>query len=165
MDPFDPVPLELAPLPREKVGPFLILGLDKDADKEAIEANWAERVKWARKGLVNIPLEDINWARETLTEQDRRIICDAASLNSDTGDQLLEGIARANGLGRGQKGPGWIILDQEDLGVVEPAVAIPPLERVLSATPVPEVPADLPGARLLLQLQVLSGLDPWEVRL
>ena len=27
-----PIVLELAPLPREQVGPFLILGLSKDAD-------------------------------------------------------------------------------------------------------------------------------------
>ena len=33
---------ELASLPREQVGPFLLLGLDKTADKEQIEANWAD---------------------------------------------------------------------------------------------------------------------------
>ena len=32
MPPPEPVVLELAPLPREQVGPFLLLGLDKDAD-------------------------------------------------------------------------------------------------------------------------------------
>ena len=31
--------LELAPIPREQVGPFLLLGLDKSADKDQIEAN------------------------------------------------------------------------------------------------------------------------------
>ena len=30
--PSEPVVLDLAPLPREQIGPFLLLGLDKDAD-------------------------------------------------------------------------------------------------------------------------------------
>jgi hypothetical protein len=52
----EPVVLELAPLPREQIGPFLILGLDKDAGKDEIEANWARRVIWARKSQVRVPL-------------------------------------------------------------------------------------------------------------
>lgn len=36
----EPVVLELAPLPREQIGPFLLLGLEKDADREQIEASW-----------------------------------------------------------------------------------------------------------------------------
>ena len=50
-----PIVLELAPLPREQVGPFLLLGVDKTAAKEEIEANWAQRVIWARKGQVKTP--------------------------------------------------------------------------------------------------------------
>ena len=45
----EPVVLELASLPREQTGPFLLLGLDKTADKEKMEARWADRVRWARK--------------------------------------------------------------------------------------------------------------------
>jgi len=52
--PPEPVILELASLPREQIGPFLLLGLDKDADKEQIEANWARRVIWARKNLTRL---------------------------------------------------------------------------------------------------------------
>jgi len=33
-----PVMLQLAPLPRTQIGPYLILGVDKDADKETIES-------------------------------------------------------------------------------------------------------------------------------
>ena len=61
-----PVTVELAPLPRTQVGPFLILGVDKDATKEDIEAGWAQRFIWARRNQIPIPLEDINWARDTL---------------------------------------------------------------------------------------------------
>src|SRR5215469_10419725 len=84
-----PVVLELAPLPREQVGPFLLLGVDKLADKEQIEANWAQRVIWARKGQSKVPLEDINWAREHVSDPEKRIRADAASLNADTTTGVL----------------------------------------------------------------------------
>ena len=33
----EPVVLELAPLPRDQIGPFLLLGLDKDAEPSEID--------------------------------------------------------------------------------------------------------------------------------
>ncbi len=42
----NPVMLQLAPLPRTQIGPFLILGVDKDADKETVESQWAQRLIW-----------------------------------------------------------------------------------------------------------------------
>src|SRR5688572_1680666 len=71
-----PLVLKLAPLPRNQVGPFLILGVDKDAPRDAIEAAWAQRLIWARKGQTPVPLEDINWAREVLNDPDRRLRAD-----------------------------------------------------------------------------------------
>ena len=56
--PAAPIILELAPLPREQVGPFLLLGLEKTADKDVIEASWAKRVLWARKDQIKVALED-----------------------------------------------------------------------------------------------------------
>src|SRR5947208_9292191 len=94
----EPVVLELATLPREQVGPFLLLGLDKSADKKEIEEHWAERVKWARRNLIKVPLEDVNWAREVLSDTDRRVRADAASLNSDTTDGLLAQLGRRYGM-------------------------------------------------------------------
>src|ERR1700691_3982889 len=84
-----PIVLQLAPLPRTQIGPFLILGVDKDATREVIEAAWAEKVKQARRGQVKTPLEDINWAREMLTAKESRIRCDAVALNIDTTDGTL----------------------------------------------------------------------------
>src|SRR5260370_33943061 len=84
-----PIVLQLAPLPRTQIGPFLILGVDKDASREVIEAAWAEKVKQARRGQVKTPLEDINWAREMLTNKEARIRCDAVALNIDTTDGTL----------------------------------------------------------------------------
>ena len=47
MPPNAPIVLQLAPLPRTQIGPFLILGVDKDATRETIEAAWAEKIKQA----------------------------------------------------------------------------------------------------------------------
>src|SRR6516162_2079496 len=85
-----PVILDLAPLPRAQIGPFLILGVDKDADRDAIEAAWAQRLIWARKNLTQSPLEDINWAREMMSDSDRRVRADVGSLNVDTTDGVLK---------------------------------------------------------------------------
>ena len=70
----EPVVLDLAPLPRDKIGPFLILGLEKDASKEQIEASWARRLIWSRKNQVRVSLEDINWAKETIVDADKRLM-------------------------------------------------------------------------------------------
>src|SRR5207248_8412776 len=90
----EPVLLELAHLPREQVGPFLLLGLDKEASKDDIEANWAERIKWARKGQTNFTLEEINWARDLLNDVAKRMAADATTLNLDTTEGMLVGLVR-----------------------------------------------------------------------
>src|SRR6516225_10685442 len=84
-----PVMLQLAPLPRTQIGPFLILGVDKDADRDPVEAQWAQRLIWARKGMTRSSLEDINWGREVLSSTELRIRADAVSLNLDTTDGTL----------------------------------------------------------------------------
>src|SRR6516164_5423460 len=94
----DPVVLELATLPRDQVGPFLLLGLKKEASKEQVEANWADRLRWARRQQLKVPLEDVNWARDVLNDPDRRIRADAASLNADTSEGVLTQLARRYGV-------------------------------------------------------------------
>jgi hypothetical protein len=85
----EPVVLDLAPLPREQIGPFLLLGVEKDADQKQIEAGWAQRVIWARKRQIAIALADINWAREVINDPDRRVRADVTSLNVDTSARIL----------------------------------------------------------------------------
>src|SRR5437764_868423 len=89
-----PADAEPALLPREQIGPFLILGVPKDADDEAIEAAWAQRVLWARQGKTRTPLEDIHWARAVLRDVDQRLAADAAGLNPDTAGDELRRLAR-----------------------------------------------------------------------
>jgi hypothetical protein len=162
----EPVVLELATLPREQVGPFLLLGLDKAAGKTDIDAHWADRLKWARKGLAKVPLEDINWAREVLNDTERRIRADAASLNADTTDGVLSQFARRYGVRDGQAGRMWQALDVEKaLSDYRPPAEVPDPSALRVALTVPEVPEEVPGVPLLLERLAQQSLDPWAIEL
>ncbi|HZV07235.1 MAG TPA: hypothetical protein VE999_19285 [Gemmataceae bacterium] len=160
----EPVVLELATLPREQVGPFLLLGLDKTADKETVDAHWAERLKWARKGLAKVPLEDINWAREIMSDVERRIRADAASLNADTTDEVLAQLAQRYGVQEGRTNRMWQALDSEkELAEYQPAADVPDSKEILNALKVPEVPEDVPAVPMLLERLAQQPLDPWAI--
>src|SRR5436309_2567786 len=162
----EPVLLELATLPREQMGPFLMLGLEKDASKDDIEAHWAERVRWARKGQYNVPLEDINWARELVTDMSKRPGADAASLNADTVDGSVARVNQRFGLTEGRTGPAWEALDEEKpLADYCLPVEVPSSESVRATIVVPEVPREIPGPARLLEQLAQAPIDPWTVQL
>jgi hypothetical protein len=162
----EPIVLELAPLPREQIGPFLLLGLDKDANAAQIEKNWAQRVIWARKNQVRIALEDINWAREALREPDKRIRHDVSSLTADTTDGVLRQLAQRYGVGEASGNQGWQPLDREkDLREYEPPGEVPDAEGVRAAIALPEIPEEVPAVAVLLEQAVRQPLDPWELAL
>jgi hypothetical protein len=154
-DHVDP-PVALAPLSREQVGPFLILGVQKDADDEAIEAAWAQRVLWARQGKTRIPLEDIHWARAALRDPEQRLAADAASLNPDTAGEELRRLTRLWGLDAAH--PGWPPLDPDAPAL---AVDVPDPAAVRPTLTAPAVPVDLPGVTRWLDEFARAPLDPW----
>jgi hypothetical protein len=159
-----PVVLELAPMPREQVGPFLLLGLDKTADKDQIEANWAQRVIWARKSQAKVALEDINWAREVINDPDKRVRADTASFNLDTTDGALSRLAER------YSDPRAAVrcqpLDAEKpLADYTPPAAVPDLDEVRAAISVPDVPEEVPAVRRLLEQVLQEALDPWNLNL
>jgi hypothetical protein len=157
----EPVVLELAPLPREQIGPFLLLGVDKDAGSETIEANWAQRVIWARKNLIQTSLGDINWAREVISDADRRLKADLTSLNLDLARALLRRLEDQYAPA-GQNGPGWQPADGEKmLEDYVPATEIPDPREVQAAIVVPQVPEETPAVADLLRQLVEEPLDPW----
>jgi hypothetical protein len=157
--------LELAPLPREQTGPFLILGVDKDADAEQVEAQWARRVIWARKGQIAVPLQDINWAREVLNDAERRVRADVASLNTDTLDQALREVARRFGVGETTE-PAWEPRDVEKpLEDYTPAAEVPDVPALLSSIVPPEPAFGIPPALKLLEEFAREPIDPWQIRL
>jgi hypothetical protein len=156
----EPVILELAPLPREQVGPFLLLGLEKDADKEQIEAHWAQRVIWARKNYIRVALQEINWAREVIRDAERRGRADVASFNADTADLVLRRLAERFGAA----GPTWQPLDVErQLADYTPDTAVPDPAEVREAITLPEVPEEVPAVPCLLEQWIQEPLDPWKL--
>jgi hypothetical protein len=160
-----PIVLQLAPLPRTQIGPFLILGVDKDANRETIEAAWAEKIKQARRGQIKTPLEDINWAREMLTAKEARIRCDAVSLNVDTTDGTLRKL-RERYQGKDRGAVRCQPIDTEKwLADYVPATPVPPLAEVRSLVQLPEIPRDVPAVRVMLENFVHETLDPWQVDL
>src|SRR5262252_6528469 len=108
----EPMTLELATLSREQMGPFLILGVGKDGDKETIEAQWAKRLKECLSKRVNLAREDVNWAKEMLGDRDKRLRADAASLNLDTAEGALGQLTTRYNAGAGG-GRAWQPLDAE----------------------------------------------------
>jgi hypothetical protein len=148
-----------SPLPRERVGPFLILGVAKDADEPTIEAAWAQRVLWARQGKTRVPLEDIHWARAVLRDPDARLAADAASLNPDiAGDELR----RLTKLWHLDGRPGWPPLDPEPPTI---EAAVPDIAAVKPSIPAPAVPLDLPGVARWLDEFARGPIDPWGLNL
>ncbi len=160
-----PIVLQLAPLPRTQIGPFLILGVDKDANRETIEAAWAEKLKQARRGQIKTSLEDINWAREMLTSKESRIRCDAVSLNVDTTDGTLKKL-RDRYQGKQQAEIRCKPIDTEKwLADYAPPTAPPPVDEIRALVQLPEIPRDVPAVRVMLENFVKEPLDPWQVQL
>jgi hypothetical protein len=161
----EPVVLDLAPLPREQLGPFLLLGVDKDAGKDQIEANWARRLIWARKRQFRMALEDVNWAREILNQPEQHVKADVSSLNPDTIDGTLRRLARQYGAEDGAA-PSWQPLDVEKTldDVIRPE-DIPDPAEIRAAIVMPELPLGLPAAGRILDSFVDAPLDPWALHL
>lgn len=162
-----PVVLDLAVLSREQVGPFIMLGLDKSADKDDIEKHWADRIRWARKSVIKTPLEDINWAREVLSDRDRRLRADAASLNSDLLEGVIGKLCVRYGLGpNGAQARLWQPFDTEKpLADYVPPADIPDREAIKAGITLPEVPQELPAVPVLLERFAQLPLDPWNYEL
>jgi hypothetical protein len=150
---------------RDQTGPFLLLGLDKTADKEKIESNWADRVRWSRKGQLKVQLEDVNWARTVLAELDSRLRADSASLNVDLTEAVLGRLAYRFGVGN-SGGLRWKPFDHEKaLTDYAPPTETPDAGAVAAAVALPEVPDELPAVRHLLDQLTNAPLDPWALEL
>lgn len=160
--PKSPVVLDLAPLPRDQIGPFLILGVEKTADKEQIESSWAKRIIWARKKQIGVPLEDINWAREMLSTPDKRIAADAASLNLDTTDGALKNLAE-NYASSGTVGTCQPVDEEKELADYAPPLDVPDVESVRQAIKIPDIPREYPVVRHLLEEFARKEIDPWSI--
>jgi hypothetical protein len=163
-EPQDPVVLELAPLARENIGPFIILGLEKDAGTDEIEAHWAQRVIWARKNQFPVALTEVNWAREVLSDPEKRVRADAASLNIDITAGVMQNLARRYGVD--SAGPGWkpLEIDQRSENST-PSLEIPDPEVIRKTIFIPEPPSDIPGVKWFLDQFLKEPIDPWDLKI
>ncbi len=161
----EPVVLELATLTREQMGPYLLLGLDKSADKEEIDKHWADRVKWALRqpSQVKATREDVN--QTILKEIDRRIRSDVSSLNTDTAEGVVGQLTNRYAVNNGKPGRAWQPLDNEKpLADYMPSAEIPDATAEL---PPPHAgnSGEIPFAATLLERLARQDLDPWAVEL
>jgi hypothetical protein len=164
-NPPGPVMLQLAPLPRTQIGPFLLLGVDKDTDRDTIEANWAQRLIWARKAQTRSSLEDINWAREVINNPEQRLRADAVALNLDTTEGTLRRL-RERFQGKRPSEVGARPLDLEKwVGDYTPPVLVPTVEELRQNVHVPELPLEVPAVRVLLEDFARAAVDPWQIDL
>lgn len=154
----EPVVLKLATLPRNQIGPFLILGVDKDSPKEAIEASWAQRLIAARKGQGAVPLEDINWAREIITDPERRLRADSNSMSVETSEGTLKKLRDKLSQTSGACQP----IDAEpELAGYQPTVPATDISELRAQAPSPKVPREMPAVPTLLADAVKDPIDPW----
>jgi hypothetical protein len=157
----DAIVLELAPPPRERVGPFLLLGLEKDADTQEIEARWAQRVIWARKGQIDVPLENINWAREVLNDAEKRLQADVTSLNLDLTDRVLARLEKAHS-GAGESS--WQPLDRERPPAQnETKIDLPDAAEIRDSVVLPQPREEFPAVPRLLAEMLREPIDPWRL--
>ncbi len=161
--PEQPVMLELAALPREQIGPYLILGVDKDAGPDEIEAHWAHRLVWSRWKQIRTPLEDVNWAKEVLADRDRRVTADVQSMNPDTLSGELRQLLDRHGPLEPEV-PRWVPAEPPLPELPElPADAVPGVEDLRAALAVPEIPTEFPAIERMLAEVVAAPLDPWDL--
>ncbi len=160
----EPVVLDLAALPRDKMGPFLVLGVEKDAAREQIEASWARRLIAARKNQLRVNLEDVNWAKEAIMDADRRIRADATSLNLDLIDGVVRRIARKyTGAQLGAR-PTWRAIEiEQPPPSTTSAVELPDWQSVRDSITVPEIPEEAPAVPMILARLADEAIDPWNV--
>jgi hypothetical protein len=158
-----PIVLEIAALPRERIGPFLLLGVEKDASVAEIEAHWAQRLIWARQKSIRTPLEDVNWAKEALLDRERRVSADVVSLNLDTSAGELRQILDKHGPLEPEV-PTWVAREAPLPDLPDPPPSLlPNADELRAGLTVPEVPLELPAIARLLDGARNSRLDPWDL--
>ena len=155
------VVLDVAGLPREQIGPYLLLGVEKDAANAEVEAHWAQRLIWARAKQIRMPLEDINWAKEVLLDRDKRIPADVQSLNPDIINGEMRQLLEKHGPLE-PEAPTW---EPQEGPLPEipaaPAGLIPDIESVRAKIAVPEIPLQLPAVARILDELAAAPIDPW----
>jgi hypothetical protein len=142
---------------REDAGPFLILGIDKDADAASIESQYQLRLGMSQRSEIKWTDGDLAWAREQLLDRDLRTAADANSLNADLASGDVRRLSRLYRID--SVVPAWEPMDPE------PPAELPEanidLAALVADMPTPTVPLELPAITRWLDRCAAIGLDPW----
>lgn len=142
---------------REDAGPFIVLGVDKDADTATIEAQYQARLFPARRGELTWSVSDLDWAQEQLSDAERRVAADAESWNIDNAAGDVRRLMRLYRLEN--NATSWEPLDPE------PPVTLPEptmdMAAIMSELQMPDAPLDLPAISAWLANCGSVGANPW----
>ncbi len=142
---------------REDAGPFLILGIDKDANNASVEAQYESRMSASQRGELKWSASDLEWAREQLLNADRRVVADADSWNTDIASGDVHRLIRLYRMEN--TSAGWEPLDPE------PPAELPitniDMDALVAELPLPDAPLELPAIARWLERCGAVGLDPW----
>lgn len=139
------------------VGPYIILGIDKDADPATLPEVCARRVEAARAGELTWTEEQIVAALEVLHAPEERLESDVESFNTDIASGEVRRLARLYRVDGG--GPAWEPMDPE-----------PPTELteltfdaagLAAEAPAPDVPLELPSVETWLTQYAAGASNPW----
>jgi hypothetical protein len=147
---------------RERAGPFLILGIDKDADAATIAAQFERQRHAVQAGLCHWTLDDLDWARNELQDAKQRLAADLNSLDVDLASGEIHRLARLYSLADGR--PGWEPLDPEPKVELMPPAAVS-VERLVADVPQPDVPLEIPAINRWLDQFAHQVADPWTTEL
>lgn len=147
------------PEPRELAGPFLILGIDKDADAATIETRWQSQRDAIERGECQWSIDDLDWAKETLLDTKQRLNADVESLNCDLASGEVQRLLRQYHLNGSPAG--WEPIDPE------PPMELPEIDPTALTNDVssPQIPVELPAINAWLTQFAAAVTDPWTMEL
>lgn len=147
---------------RELAGPFIVLGVDKDADEAAINNHFHLQCLAAARGELQWTQGDLEWARQLLHDSKRRLVADLDSVNADLASGEVNRLSRVYHLDRST--PGWEPLDPE------PPMALPDTadfdpQAMVDGIAKTDIPVELPVIDAWLQKFAGAVTDPWTMEL
>jgi hypothetical protein len=146
------------PIDRDDVGPFIVLGVDKDVDAATLHARVAERLRQIDRGECRFTRADVEWARDVLRDRKSRLRADVDHLNPDLASGALGRLARLYHLDGAP--PGWEPLDPEPVADLPGLDAIDVQALAAGLVP-PEAPLHFPTLDHWAARRLEIGDDPW----
>lgn len=150
------------PADRDDYGPFLLLGVDKDADAATVQSHCVERMRWLDEGAGRFQRADLEWAQGELADAEARLAADLNHLNPDLASGAVGRLTRLYHLDGTP--PGWEPLDPEPTPAL-PGGGIIDATFAAATLPPPAAPLDFPSLDRWAANLLHVGGDPWSENL